>query len=75
MRPHTIKHILYLQQMGAGVEQVLSAEEQQRKAMEEEERRMAELRRLGTPVTPESFASWRVKFEAEMALQQTRCGV
>lgn len=57
------------------MEQVLSAEEQQRKAMEEEERRMAELRRLGTPVTPESFESWRVAFEAEETLQQTRCAV
>ena len=58
--------------MLSGVEPELSAEEQQRKAMEEEERRMAELRRLGTPVTPESFESWRVKFGAEVALQQTR---
>lgn len=62
------------QQIGNGGEgKGMTEDELQRKAMEEEEKRMAELRRLGTPVTPEHFEAWRVKFVAEMALQQTRC--
>lgn len=27
---------------------------------------------LGTPVTPETFLAWRVKFEAEMAATRVR---
>lgn len=42
------------------------AEEKRRR--EEEEARLAELRRHGTPVTVESFAAWKAKFDAEMAL-------
>lgn len=48
------------------------AERKQREA--EEEARIAALRAHGTPVTPETFADWKVKFEAEMALQKAKLG-
>jgi len=35
---------------------------------EEEEKRLAEMRALGTPVTPENFRRWKEKFDAEQAL-------
>ena len=42
-----------------------------RKAEEEaEERRLAEIRSHGTMVTPQTFAEWKQRFEAEMALQR-----
>ena len=44
---------------------------ERRRLEEEEEARIAALRAHGTPVTPETFAEWRVKFEAEMALART----
>ena len=50
----------------------LSAEEQERQRREAEEARLAELRRHGTPVTPEAFAEWRVRFEAEQGLAAAR---
>lgn len=43
-------------------------EAEQRKAREAEEARIAALRAHGTPVTKESFASWKAKFDAEMEL-------
>lgn len=43
-----------------------------RKAEEEaEERRIAEIRSHGTMVTPQTFAEWKARFDAEMAL--ARC--
>jgi hypothetical protein len=42
-----------------------------RKAEEEaEERRLAEIRSHGTMVTPQTFAEWKQRFEAEMAPQR-----
>lgn len=46
----------------------MDPEAEERRRREEEEARLAELRRHGTPVTPESFAEWKAKFDAEMAL-------
>ena len=43
-----------------------AAEEKRRR--EAEEFRIAEIRRHGHPVTPESFKEWKAKFDAEMAL-------
>lgn len=42
-----------------------------RKAEDEaEERRLAEIRSHGTMVTPQTFAEWKQRFDAEMALQK-----
>lgn len=41
-------------------------EAEERRRREAEEQRMAELRRHGTPVTPEAFAAWKARFDAEM---------
>ena len=42
-----------------------------RKAEDEaEERRLAEIRSHGTMVTPQTFAEWKKRFDAEMALQR-----
>lgn len=46
------------------------AEERRRRA--EEEARMAEMRAHGHAVTPEAFAEWKVKFEAEQALERAK---
>ena len=44
-----------------------------KKAAEEaEERRLAELRALGTPVTPDTFAAWKKRFYAELSAARTR---
>ncbi len=44
-----------------------------KKAAEEaEERRLAEIRALGTPVTPDTFNAWKAQFYAESALARTR---
>ena len=44
-----------------------------RKAEDEaEERRLAEIRSHGTMVTPQTFAEWKRRFDAEMALQKAR---
>ena len=48
--------------------------EAKKAAEEAEERRLAEIRSLGTPVTPEHFATWKKRFYAEMALIRSRCG-
>lgn len=58
----------------AGPEQVDPAEAKQR-AAEEEERRLAEIRAHGTPVTTDTFAAWRAKWDAEAALSQARLQV
>ncbi len=41
-------------------------EAEERRRREAEEQRLAELRAHGTPVTPEAFAEWKARFEAEM---------
>lgn len=42
-----------------------------RKAEDEaEERRLAEIRSHGTMVTPQTFADWKKRFDAEMAFQR-----
>ncbi|EFN55051.1 hypothetical protein CHLNCDRAFT_58090 [Chlorella variabilis] len=46
------------------------AEEKRRR--EAEEARLAELRAHGHPVTPEAFAEWRAKFDAEQALERSK---
>lgn len=44
-----------------------------RKAADEaEERRLAEIRSHGTMVTPQTFAAWKARFDAEMALARWR---
>ena len=44
-----------------------------KKAAEEaEERRLAEIRALGTPVTPDTFNAWKSQFYAESALARAR---
>ena len=44
-----------------------------KKAAEEaEERRLAEIRALGTPVTPDTFNAWKTTFYTESALARTR---
>lgn len=44
-----------------------------RKAEEEaEERRLAEIRSHGTMITPQTFAEWKSRFEAEMALSRAK---
>ncbi|BDA46942.1 probable RWD domain-containing protein 1 [Coccomyxa sp. Obi] len=46
-----------------------------RKAEEEaEERRLAEIRSHGTMITPQTFAEWKARFEAEMALERAKLG-
>ena len=43
-----------------------------RKAAEEaEERRLAEIRSHGTMVTPQTFAEWKARFDAEIALARS----
>ncbi|PSC71022.1 RWD domain-containing 1 [Micractinium conductrix] len=46
------------------------SEERRRRAAEEE--RLAEIRRHGHPVTPETFAEWKAKFDAEQALERAK---
>eukprot|EP00873_Tetraselmis_striata_P026069 jgi/Tetstr1/446333/TSEL_033876.t1 len=50
----------------------LDPEEIKARAIEEEERKLAEARRLGTPVTPENFRVWQEAFEAERALERAQ---
>lgn len=45
-------------------------EAERRKLLEAEEARLAELRAHGTPVTPETFNEWKLKFDAEMNLER-----
>ncbi|GMH45904.1 hypothetical protein BSKO_13867 [Bryopsis sp. KO-2023] len=46
----------------------LTAEEIQKQKEEEEEEERRAHRSMGTPVTPETFAAWKEKFDKEMAL-------
>lgn len=55
-------------------EPVYDPEIERKRALEAEEARIAELRRHGTPVTPETFEAWRRKFEQESALDQLKIG-
>lgn len=48
------------------------AERKRREA--EEEARIAEIRAHGTAVTPEAFAEWKAKFDAEQALARSKLG-
>ena len=43
----------------------------EKKRREAEEARIAEMRRHGTPVTPETFKEWKAKFDAEAAMART----
>jgi len=56
----------------AGVEVAVDPLEAKKAAEEAEERRLAELRRLGTPVTPATFAPWKQRFYAELAAAAER---
>ncbi len=65
--------------MGISLVQVASTKETdfeidetdlEKKRLEAEEKRLAELRAQGTPVTPQSFAEWKHKFDAEVRLKK-----
>ncbi|KAG2422333.1 hypothetical protein HYH02_015451 [Chlamydomonas schloesseri] len=45
---------------------------ERKKAEEAAEKKRAEARAHGTPVTPEAFAAWKAKFDAEMAAAKAR---
>jgi len=47
---------------------VVDPEAERKRREAEEEARIAELRRHGTPVTPETFTAWKARFEAEKQL-------
>lgn len=47
-------------------------EVEEKRRREAEEERLAELRRHGHPVTPEAFAEWKAKFDAELALERAK---
>eukprot|EP00213_Chloropicon_mariensis_P001904 CAMPEP_0197477656 /NCGR_PEP_ID=MMETSP1309-20131121/19607_1 /TAXON_ID=464262 /ORGANISM="Genus nov. species nov., Strain RCC998" /LENGTH=217 /DNA_ID=CAMNT_0043018725 /DNA_START=96 /DNA_END=746 /DNA_ORIENTATION=+ len=50
-----------------GMDDVIEDEEEAKKRrQEEEDERRAKERAMGTPVTPETFAAWKVKFDKEM---------
>ena len=51
---------------------VVDPAEARKAAQEAEERRLAEIRALGTPVTPDTFNVWKGQFYAETALARTR---
>lgn len=61
-----------MDKVGAASEEKLSPEEMKQREREEEERRLAEMRRYGTPVTPENFRAWLDKYRAEQALEKAR---
>ncbi len=66
----------YRQQVMQGAETPTLDPEAARKAEEEaEERRLAEIRSHGTMITPQTFAEWKARFEAEMALERAKVGV
>lgn len=52
----------------AGVEVEVDPLTAKKAAEEAEEQRLAELRRLGTPVTPNTFAPWKQRFYADLAV-------
>lgn len=47
---------------------------ERKKAIEAEEARLAAIRAHGTMVSPEAFAEWRVRFDAEQALARAGVG-
>ena len=47
---------------------------ERKKAIEAEEARLAAIRAHGTMVTPEAFAEWRARFDAEQALARADVG-
>ena len=59
-------------QAAEGKAPVVDPAEAKKAAQEAEERRLAEIRALGTPVTPETFNEWKEQFYAETALARTR---
>ena len=60
-------------QVAAGREPQIDPVAAKKAAEEAEEKRLAEIRSLGTPVTPEHFTTWKKRFYAEMALARSRC--
>lgn len=60
-------------QIAAGKEPEIDPVAAKKAAEEAEERRLAEIRSLGTPVTPEHFSTWKKRFYVEMALARSRC--
>lgn len=51
---------------------VADPEAEEKRRREKEEERLAEMRRHGTPVTPEAFAEWRKRFDAEQAAARAK---
>ena len=63
------------QQVTQGAETPALDPEAVKKAEDEaEERRLAEIRSHGTMITPQTFAEWKTRFEAEMALERAKVG-
>lgn len=64
-------------QASAGVEAAVDPLEAKKAAEEAEEQRLAEVRRLGTPVTPATFAPWKQRFYAALAAaaERKRCAL
>ncbi len=64
-------------QASAGVEVAVDPLEAKKAAEEAEEQRLAEVRRLGTPVTPATFAPWKQRFYAALAAaaERKRCAL
>lgn len=58
----------------AGVEAAIDPATKKKMEEEAEERRRLDARAYGTPVTPESFAVWRAKFDAEIAAAREASG-
>ena len=59
-------------QIAAGMEPEIDPIVARKAAEEAEERRLAEIRSLGTPVTPSHFSVWKKRFYLEMALARSR---
>lgn len=65
----------WLMQQVAGVKETefqIDDAELEKRRLEAEEKRLAELRALGTPVTVETFAAWKQKYDAERLLERTQ---
>lgn len=58
--------------VAAGTEPEIDPVAAKKAAEEADERRLAEIRSLGTPVTPEHFVTWKKRFYAEIALARSR---
>ena len=61
-----------MQAEGQAAPESTDPEVAKRRAEEEEEKRLAAIRAQGEAVTPETFARWRHKFEAEASLRSTK---